>query len=226
MKRALKWLAIVLGALFVVVLILFTLAITGVIGPPKASPEAIASSVDRDPERMERAFALPVAASYGRELLWQSNGSTCGPASVANALASWGDEVEGEADVLEGTGLCGTGMCFMGLTLEELARVAESAGPGKVEILRDLSPEEFQAQLRLANDPDRRVIINFTRRPIFGAGGGHFSPIGGYLEEEDLVLVLDVNAEYQPWLIERERLFAAMDTMDGERKRGLLVIER
>jgi hypothetical protein len=58
-----------------------------------------------------------------------------------------------------------------------------------------------------------------------GAGTGHHSPIGGYLEAEDLVFVLDVNRDYQPWLIERARLFAAMDTWDGNKKRGLLLIE-
>jgi len=34
---------------------------------------------------------------------------------------------------------------------------------------------------------------NFNRAQIFGAGVGHHSPIGGYLEAEDLVFVLDVN---------------------------------
>jgi Phytochelatin synthase len=44
-------------------------------------------------------------------------------------------------------------------------------------------------------------------------------------EAEDLVFVLDVNHDYQPWLVERARLFAAMDTWDGKKKRGLLLIE-
>jgi hypothetical protein len=51
------------------------------------------------------------------------------------------------------------------------------------------------------------------------------SPIGGYLKDEDLVFVLDVNGDYGPWLVERTRLFSAMDTLDGNRKRGLLRIE-
>ena len=225
MKRALKWLAIALGGLLGLLALLIVLAITGVIGPPTASPEAIASSVERDEALLERAFALPVASEYGRELYWQSNGSTCGPASVVNALRSLGHEVGGEDDVLEGTGMCRSGMCFMGLTLDELAEVARSGGKGKVSVMRDLSPDAFREALRSSNDPSRRVIINFSRKPIFGAGGGHHSPIGGYLEDEDLVLVLDVNETYQPWLIERERLFEAMDTLDGEQKRGLLLIE-
>jgi hypothetical protein len=67
--------------------------------------------------------------------------------------------------------------------------------------------------------------VNFSRKPIFGAGVGHFSPIGGYLEAEDLVFVLDVNSDYRPWLIQRKRLFEAVNTFDGDRKRGLLLIE-
>ena len=40
-----------------------------------------------------------------------------------------------------------------------------------------------------------------------------------------LIVVLDVNEDYRPWLVERERLFSAMDTLDGDNKRGLLLIE-
>ena len=56
-------------------------------------------------------------------------------------------------------------------------------------------------------------------------GAGHHSPIGGYLENEDLVFVLDVNRDYRPWLVERTRLFDAMNTWDGDKKRGMLLIE-
>jgi hypothetical protein len=45
------------------------------------------------------------------------------------------------------------------------------------------------------------------------------------MEAEDLVFVLDVNSDYQPWLVERTRLFAAVNTRDGDQKRGLLLIE-
>jgi hypothetical protein len=92
-------------------------------------------------------------------------------------------------------------------------------------VLRDLSPDEFREHLRHSNDPGRRYVVNFTRKPIFGAGHGHHSPIGGYLEAEDLVFVLDVNEDFKPWLVERSRLYAAMDTLDGAKKRGLILIE-
>ena len=113
----------------------------------------------------------------------------------------------------------------MGLTLDELAQVAQVRSNRKVTVLRDLTPQAFQEHLRRSNDPKLRYIANFSREPIFGAGVGHHSPIGGYLEAEDLVFVLDVNRDFQPWLVERARLFSALNTFDGSKKRGLLLIE-
>jgi hypothetical protein len=55
---------------------------------------------------------------------------------------------------------------------------------------------------------------------------GRHSSIGGYLEEQDLVFVLDVLDEYKPFLISAERLYEAMDTIDPEsgQKRGLIPV--
>ncbi|HEY2893720.1 MAG TPA: phytochelatin synthase family protein [Pirellulales bacterium] len=196
-----------------------------VIGQSRVPPEAIASSVTRSPELMERAWHLPVAATFHSYVSWQSNGSRCGPAAVANAYRSLGEVASTEGKVLAGTGRCWTGVCILGLTLDELAEVALVHTSRKVTILRDLSEDEFLEHLRRSNDPGRRYIVNFDRAQIFGAGVGHHSPIGGYLEAEDLVFVLDVNSDYQPWLVERKRLFAAVNTFDGDKKRGLLLIE-
>jgi len=207
------------------VAVLGLLAVAFALLPPKISPEAIQSSVIRAEDVLERAWSLPVAATFGRTVAWQSNGSLCGPASVANVLRSLGEPADTEVEVLVGTGKCRLGFCFMGLTLDELADVAQAHTQRKVRVLRGLTAEEFHEHLRRANDPGRRYIVNFTREKIFGAGVGHHSPIGGYLEAEDLVLVLDVNEEFQPWLVDRSRLFAAMDTQDGDKKRGLLLIE-
>jgi hypothetical protein len=195
------------------------------VGRAHVPPRDIERSVTRTEEIMNRAWQLPVAATFQRKISWQSNGSRCGPAAVANAFRSLGDAAQTEHDVLAGTGRCWTGICIMGLTLDELSVVAKANTGRKVTVLRDLTEEEFLKHMRLANDPGRRYIVNFDRAEIFGAGVGHHSPIGGYLESEDLVLVLDVNKDYQPWLIERSRLFAATNTFDGTRKRGLLLIE-
>jgi len=196
-----------------------------VVAPAKVSQDAIQSSVTRTPELIDRAWKLPVAATFNTDVAWQSNVSRCGPASVANALRSLGEEETTETEVLDGTGMCWTGFCIVGLTLDELASIAQTKTTRKVSVLRNLTADEFREHMKHANDPGRRYIVNFTREKIFGAGSGHHSPIGGYLEAGDLVFVLDVNEGYKPWLVERERLFSAMDTLDGDKKRGLLLIE-
>ena len=58
-------------------------------------------------------------------------------------------------------------------------------------------------------------MANFARAPIFGFGGGHHSPVGGYLEAEDLAFVLDVNARFGPWLVRAETLFTAIAGFRG-----------
>jgi hypothetical protein len=193
--------------------------------PFSVPPEAIASSVIRSPELVERAWTLPVASAYKRQLTWQSNGSLCGPASLANAYRSFGEAADTVSKVLAGTGKCWTGLCIFGLTLDELAEVARMRTTRTVTVLRDLTEEQFREHLRRSNDPRRRYIVNFDRSRIFGTGVGHHSPIGGYLESEDLVFVLDVNRDYQPWLVQRPRLYDAVNTKDGALKRGLLLIE-
>jgi Phytochelatin synthase len=186
--------------------------------------EAIHSSVTRSAALLDRGWELPVAQTFKPELLWQSNPSTCGAASLANVFRSL-SETRTERQLLARTNRCWFGICVVGLALDELADVAKAHTTRKITVLRDLNPEQFRDLVRSANDPSRRLVVNFSREPIFGAGGGHHSPIGGYLESEDLVFVLDVNRKFQPWLVERSRLFAAVDTLDGEKKRGVLLLE-
>ncbi len=104
--------------------------------------------------------------------------------------------------------------------------------------------DAFRQVLKKANDPRFRVGANFLRSPLFGyispwfvpfhfilgLFGGHFSPIIGYLEDEDLVAIFDVNHTYGGiYLVESQRLFGAIDTIDLSVKnkitRALLVTE-
>jgi hypothetical protein len=74
-------------ALFAGVLALTTLAggASLIVSPTKVSPDAILSSVTRSEAGVEKAWKLPAASTFKRELTWQSNPSLCGPASIANA---------------------------------------------------------------------------------------------------------------------------------------------
>lgn len=177
---------------------------------------------------LERAWALPVAKTFPRPLLSQSNPSSCGPTSVANVLRSAGATASAGDVAAHGQG-CLAGVCFGGLTLAQLAEATRATAPEwKVTELHPATLEQFREELRHANEPERRLILNFSRRPLFGTGGGHHSPIGGYLEAEDLVFVLDVNERYGPWLVSSARLFEAMDSIDSSsgQKRGLLRLTR
>jgi hypothetical protein len=180
----------------------------------------------QDPALLEKAWALPVAALYHSNIDFQRNVSVCGPTSIVNVQRSLHQPGD-QATILEGTGIS-TVMGYLpgGVTLDQLAEIAQKVGR-KVTVVRDLDLARFREHLRFANNTSRRYVVNFTRGPLFGTGGGHHSPIAGYLVDEDLVLVLDVNEEYGPWLVKSERLYEAMNTLDigAQKKRGLLLIE-
>jgi hypothetical protein len=217
MKRALSIAAVTLVAAFVAG-VMFLL-------PPTVPPEVSERSVIHEQTLLEKAWRLPNASAFGHHVDFQSNQSLCGLASIANILRSFGEPADTEKKVLAHTTKCWSGICFFGLSLDELADVTRTATKRSVTVLRDLTPEAFRDELRHVNEPSRRYVINFSRAPIFGSGVGHHSPIGGYLEAEDLVLVLDVNEKFKPWLVKSSRLYDAMNTVDGDKKRGLLRIE-
>ena len=185
------------------------------------------SAAYQDPALLEKAWALSVAATYRAGVEFQRNASVCGPTSVANVLHSL-NQPGNQESILQGTNFTTVlGYLPEGLTLDQLADITRQKLRRKVTVLRDLDLAAFREQMNHVNDPSRRYIINFSRGPLFGTGGGHHSPIAGYLGQEDLILILDVNKKYGPWLVKSERLYSAMNTIDttAQKKRGLLLIE-
>lgn len=168
---------------------------------------------------LEQAWALPVARRYA-PLLSQNFTSICGPTSAANVLRSIG--VETGRNPFRRFGVRAMSLDEV---VEETAEVLPAGWRGSALRLRSI--DALREQLRLSNEERYRFISNFSRAPLFGRGGGHHSPVGGYLEEEDLAFVLDVNAGYGPWLVSAERLFDAMNTggWSGGLTRGLARFE-
>jgi phytochelatin synthase len=200
-------------------------------GDPAAGADAASIAREptfQDPALLARALALPVAAAYvAGGLEYQRNLSFCGPATAVDVTRSLGAAADQE-HALDGTGVRTVfGYVWGGLALEGEAALLRARTGRRVTVLRDLDLAAFRAELAHANDPARRYTVNFARAPLFGRGGGHHSPVGGYLPDRDLVLVLDVNRHYRPWLVSTERLLQAVDTVDRAtgRKRGLLRVE-
>ena len=67
-----------------------------VVGQSHVPTQVIESSVTRTPELIDRAWRLPVATTFEGKVSWQSNGSRCGPAAIANAYRSFGEEASTE----------------------------------------------------------------------------------------------------------------------------------
>jgi hypothetical protein len=160
--------------------------------------------VTAPPHLLSRAWDLRVARRYA-PLLSQGFNAICGPTSVANVLRSLG--VDTGRNPFRRFGV-------RAMSLDQVTREAAEVlpAPWRVSSVRPPTVEALRDELRRANDDDRRLIVNFSRAPLFGRGGGHHSPIGGYLADDDLAFVLDVNASFGPWLVSTENLFAAMNT--------------
>lgn len=195
-------------------------------------PPASADSIEwipayQDNAVLARAWALPVARLYGPQgFVFQHNQSVCGPTSIADVLRSEGVAADPEVVVSHSGALKIFGFLPFGLTLDEEAGLLERETGRPVTELRNLSLDAFRTEMAKSNDPTRRIIVNFTRAPLFGRGHGHFSPVLGFLPDQDLVFVGDVNANYRPWLVPTARLFEAQDTIDStsHTKRGLLEV--
>lgn len=218
---------IVLGVIAAPILLVVAVILRGTVFAPTFDVPSIKDTAAyQDRALLDRAWALPVAKTFDHRVVSQTNGSVCGPSSLANIFRSLGDASATQDTVLDGSGKCGTGVCFLGLTLDEVGALVERKGR-KVKVIRDLDLPAFRELLKRTNDPSRRFLVNFHRGLLFGKGTGHHSPIAGYLENEDLAFVLDVNEKFGPWLVSTERLFKAMDSIDSStgKKRGLLEIE-
>jgi hypothetical protein len=181
-----------------------------------------------DEELLAVASELPVASTYRRRgLSWQNARSLCGPTSAVNVLRSLGEPVEPRT-LLERTGLSSLfGVRLGGMTLDQVAEVVRKRSSRRATVLRDLSLDDFRQHLHQTNDPARRYIVNFNRRPIFAWGGGHHSPLVGYLADEDIALIYDTNRRVGPWLVGAASLHGVVATVDpvSRRSRGLLLVE-
>lgn len=118
-----------------------------------------------------------------------------------------------------------------GMSLQQLAGLLRSHGLAVLAIHGDqLSLEDFRGLVRRnLQDPGDRVLVNYDRRALGQAGGGHISPLAAYHAGRDQVLILDVaRYRYPSVWVPLADLWAAIRTVDASagRSRGLLSVRR
>jgi hypothetical protein len=100
-----------------------------------------------------------------------------------------------------------------GLSFEEFLFLAECNGSRIQGIYASDSTEEAfrSAVLAATSRTDLHLAVAFARSVLGQTGSGHYSPIGGYHSERDLVLVLDVaRFKYPPYWVPVSTMWKAM----------------
>lgn len=118
-----------------------------------------------------------------------------------------------------------------GMTLEQLQGLLSSHGLVAARHYGDqLSLEQFRRLLRRnLSQPGDRLLVNYDRKVVGQAGGGHISPLAAYDVRSDRVLILDVARYRYPSLwVPVADLWRAMRTIDTSsgRSRGLVTVSR
>ena len=105
-----------------------------------------------------------------------------------------------------------------GLNLAELACLAHCNGAeGMPVYAAEAALADLRADLRAAvRAPEGEVlIVNYGRKAMQQTGEGHYSPVGAYDEDSDMVLILDVaRFKYPPHWAPLTQLFDALRAPD------------
>lgn len=119
-----------------------------------------------------------------------------------------------------------------GLTVDELACLATCNGASaRLQRAESSSVEALRAVIAASSRAGASpvLIASYSRRLLGQTGSGHFSPLAGYHEGQDRVLILDVaRFKYSPHWVRVEDLFRAMRDTDPvtARSRGWIELER
>ena len=107
-----------------------------------------------------------------------------------------------------------------GITMDEFACVA-ACNTLSVNMVRadgDATEEGFRDLVKsLTKATDQVLVLSYSRGVLGQTGDGHFSPLGGYHPQRDLVLVLDTaRFKYPPHWVSLPLLFKAMTACDKD----------
>mmetsp|Transcript_17797 Transcript_17797/g.56903 ORF Transcript_17797/g.56903 Transcript_17797/m.56903 type:complete len:429 (-) Transcript_17797:1237-2523(-) len=119
-----------------------------------------------------------------------------------------------------------------GISMPEWLCLAQCNGTRVVEHLEGGGTlEEFRSLVRAsARRPsnEQALVVSYSRKQFEQTGDGHYSPIGGYCEELDAVLILDVaRFKYPAHWVRLEDMWKAMQRHDPDtgKPRGCVLLE-
>lgn len=117
-----------------------------------------------------------------------------------------------------------------GFQLKQMAQLLEANGvkaiayPVSNETKDSDVKKAIIDNLKTEND---YVLVNYARKTLGQAGGGHISPVGAYDSRSDSFLVMDVNTHKAPWVwVKSADLISAMRTFDTVENRGYILVSQ
>jgi len=199
----------------------------------KATKESIIhADIYKSAELISTVWDLPVAQKYKDAVEYQQREGYCCPTTQRCILKSIPCINTEDLPTMKGGPA----------SIDKYCSIIDKIGNGKLSsivIYGDDKYQSFLEALKKTNDPQYRIAINFLRSSLFGMRspswlpsnillsilGGHFSPIVGYLEKEDLVAVFDVNHNYGLFLVKSQRLYDSISTYDlsSGKCRGIVI---
>ncbi|KAI8987098.1 Phytochelatin synthase-domain-containing protein [Pilobolus umbonatus] len=115
-----------------------------------------------------------------------------------------------------------------GITFDNFACLAKCHCDVQVKRAHDFEFEEFKKDVQeVTSTSDKFMVISFSRKTLKQTGDGHFSPIGAYHPESEMVLILDTaRYKYPSYWCPIEVLFESMKPVDKEtgRPRGYFIL--
>ncbi|KAI8063486.1 Phytochelatin synthase-domain-containing protein [Gongronella butleri] len=166
----------------------------------------------------------------------QSEPAYCGPSSLAMVLNAlevdpkrrWKGNWRWYSDELLDCCASKEEMKKNGITFDKFACLAKCHSDVIAKRAPNFSLDEFRQDVEsIASQSDKFMVISFSRKTLGQTGDGHFSPIGAYNPENEMVLVLDTaRYKYPSYWSPLKVLYESMHPVDKEtgRPRGYFLI--
>ncbi|KAF9974654.1 hypothetical protein BGZ73_001877 [Actinomortierella ambigua] len=156
----------------------------------------------------------------------QSEPAFCGPASLAMVLNSleidpqrrWKGAWRWYSDELLECCAPRDQVKAKGITFSQFACLSKCHCDVQVRRAEQVTLDMFKKDLEMVcSRDDIHMVVSFSRKSLGQTGDGHFSPIGGYVPEKGMVLVLDTaRYKYPSYFVKVEDLWKSLFPIDAE----------